>query len=63
MDTISILALPEEVMRYIFDYLSDAEVYFNLRCVCRHLWELAESYVQVGKQFNILLYFLARYMF
>ena len=41
--------LPEEAVRQIFAFLTDADVYFNVRYACRHLRLLAEDYVQLGK--------------
>ena len=45
----NILDLPVELIRLIFGHMTDAEVYFNLRCVCTLLRSYAEDYVQIGK--------------
>ena len=47
--SLNILDLPEEVLRHVFSFLADAEVYFNLRCVSRQLRSYVENYVQLGK--------------
>ena len=62
MDTKSILAMPEEVIRHIFSYLTDAEVYFKLRCICCQFREITESYVQLGRRFNKKFSFLGLYL-
>ena len=41
--------LPEELVRKIFGYFTDADVYFKLRYICRKIHEYAESYVELGK--------------
>ena len=41
--------LPEELVREIFGYFTDADVYFKLRYICRKIHEYAESYVELGK--------------
>ena len=46
----NILDLPVEIFREIFKYLMDAEIYFNLRCVCWLLRAYAEDYVRIGKK-------------
>lgn len=40
--------MTDEIIRKVFSYLTEAEVYFNIRCVCRQLQILAEAYVQLG---------------
>ena len=45
----NLLGLPEEIIRSIFGHLTDSEVYFRVRCVCRQLRKYAENYVQIGK--------------
>ena len=45
----TILDLPEEVIRLIFDYLSDAEIYFEMRNTCLWLRSIADNYVHIGK--------------
>ena len=50
----NILDLPVEIFREIFTYLMDAEIYFNLRCVCWLLRAYAEDYVRIGKKGNHL---------
>ena len=54
----NILDLPVEIFREIFKYLMDAEIYFNLRCVCWLLRAYAEDYVRIGKKGNhfIIIY-------
>lgn len=44
---LSLVDLPEEVLRHIFGFLSDADLYFNLRCMCRRLRRLVNDYVQI----------------
>ena len=46
---LNILDLPEEVLRRMFSFLADAELHFNVRCVCRQLKHCVENYVQLGK--------------
>ena len=41
--------LPEELVREIFGYFTDADVYFKLRYICRKIHDYAESYVELGK--------------
>ena len=41
--------LPEELVRKIFGYFTDADVYFKLRYICRKIHEYAESYVELGE--------------
>ena len=48
------LDLPEDVLRIIFTFLEDFEVYCKLRLVCRQLRDAAEKYVQPGK-YNVNL--------
>ena len=40
--------LPEEVIRYIFGYLSDAEVQFGVSKLCKKLEFIASGYVTLG---------------
>ena len=57
----NILELPVEIFREIFKYLMDAEIYFNLRCVCWLLRAYAEDYVRIGKKGNhCIIIFLSR---
>ena len=44
----SILDLPEEVILLIFGFLTDAEIYFEMRNTCRQLRSIADNYVQIG---------------
>ena len=46
---IYLLDLPEEVFRHVFQYLTEAEVYFTVRNVCRQLRTISDGYVQLGK--------------
>ena len=46
---LQIIDLPEEVVRRIFSFMADAELYFNVRCVSRQLRHYVEDYVQIGK--------------
>ena len=41
--------LPEELVRKIFEYFTDADVYFKLRYICRKIHKYAEGYVELGK--------------
>ena len=43
--------LPEEIVRNIFSYLSDAEIHFKLKHINHQLQQYADSYVQLGKSF------------
>ena len=45
--------LPVELLHRIFRFLTDAEVYMNLRCVCWHFRACIEDYIQIGKGKNI----------
>ena len=38
--------LPEEIIRIIFNYLSDAFVFTNLRLVNRNLKQIVDGYVK-----------------
>ena len=49
----SLLHLPEELIRVIFSYLTDSDVYFRVRLVCRQLQIFSEKYVQIGKNYII----------
>ena len=44
----NLLYLPDEVVRHIFSFLSDAKLYFDVRGVCRQLRSLVEDYVHIG---------------
>ena len=56
--------LPEELVRKIFEYFTDAEVYFKLRFINRKIHEYAESYVELGKVFiSIEVYYGVEIMF
>ena len=54
----NLLNLPEELIRVIFSFLTDSEVYFRVRCVCHQLQVFAEKYVQIGNFFIILSLFI-----
>ena len=41
--------LPEELVRKVFGYFTDAEVYFKLRFINRKIKEYVENYVELGK--------------
>ena len=41
--------LPEEVIREIFMYFADSEVYFKFRAVNQQLQQYADNYVHLGK--------------
>ena len=43
------LDLPEEIIWYILSHLEDAELYFNVRCICRMLQDTVEGYIEIGK--------------
>ena len=48
-----VLDLPYVVLRCIFGYLSDKDLHFNVKQVCRQLRGYVEDYVQIGKlKFN-----------
>ena len=49
----TILDLPVELLQRIFGYLTDVEVYVNVRCVCWGLRTCVEDYVQIGKKIKI----------
>ena len=57
----NLLNLPEELIRVIFSFLTDSEVYFRVRCVCHQLQVFAEKYVQIGNYFIILSLFIRFY--
>ena len=46
---LNLVDLPEEVARHIFGFLSDADLFFKLRCMCRQLHRLVNEYVHLGK--------------
>ena len=48
---LDLLELPEEVIRMIFGFLNNGEVYFKLRMVCRKLCDLVENYIELGQYF------------
>ena len=41
--------LPEELVRKIFSYFTDAEIYFKFRSINQQLREYSDNYVQLGK--------------
>ena len=41
--------LPEEILRNVFGYLTDADIYFNVRRACKELENYVDDYVQLGK--------------
>ena len=47
-----LLRMPEEVIREIFTYLTEDDIYFRLRHVCRQLRKYAEDYVTVDALFE-----------
>ena len=47
--------LPEAILRHLFGYMSDTEVYFIMRGVSRRLRQFAEEYVEIG-ELNWLVY-------
>lgn len=49
----TIFDLPVELLQRIFRFLTDAEGYMNLRCVCWHFRACIEDYIQIGKGKNI----------
>ena len=49
----TIFDLPVELLQRIFRFLTDAEVYMNLRCVCWRFRACIEDYIQIGKGKNI----------
>ena len=44
----SIISLPEEIIRVIFDNLSFETLYFALRKVCKKIQKYVDRYVKVG---------------
>ena len=46
--------LPEEIVRNIFSYLSDAEIHFKLKQINHQFRQYAENYVQLGKRLIII---------
>ena len=51
-----LLSFPAEIIEMIFGYLSDEDIYFNVRSVCQSLKELAERFIRLGKINNPLIY-------
>jgi hypothetical protein len=51
-----LLKVPAEIMEMIFGYLSDEDIYFNVRIVCQSLKELTERFIRLGKINNLLLF-------
>ena len=49
---LNFLDLPEEILRHVFSFLPAAEVYYNIRCVCRQLLRYVEGYIEIGKYSN-----------
>ena len=43
------LDLPEEIIWFILSHFEDAELYFNVRCICRVLKDIVEEYIKIGK--------------
>ena len=41
--------LPDAILRHLFGYMSDPEVYFIMRGVSRRLRQFAEEYVEIGE--------------
>ena len=50
-----LLKVPAEIIEMIFRYLSDEDLYFNVRIVCQSLKDLAEKFVRLGKTNNPLI--------
>ena len=46
---VTIPELPETILRHLFGYMSDTEVYFIMRGVSRRLRQFAEEYVEIGE--------------
>ena len=46
---VTIPDLPDAILRHLFGYLSDPEVYFIMRGVSRRLRQFAEEYVEIGE--------------
>ena len=44
-----LLDLPEEMILFILTYLEDAELFFNVRCVCQRLKYVVQNYIEIGK--------------
>ena len=44
-----IFDMPEEIFGIIFGFLTDAEVYFNVRGVCLQMKSYVENYTHIGK--------------
>ena len=44
-----LLDLPEEMILFILTYLEDAELFFNVRCVCQRLKRVVQNYIEIGK--------------
>ena len=44
-----LLDLPEEMILFILSYLEDAELYYNVRCVCQRLRYVVQNYIEIGK--------------
>ena len=48
-NVLRLVDLPEEILRHVFGYLTDADLYFNVRCACQQLENYVDDYVQLGK--------------
>ena len=46
--SITIMDIPEEIMRYIFSFLSDAELIILVRNTCRWFQFIIDKYVKIG---------------
>ena len=44
-----LLDLPEEMILFILTYLEDAELFFNVRCVCQKLKYVVQNYIEIGR--------------
>ena len=56
--SITIMDIPEEIMRYIFSFLSDAELIILVRNTCRWFQFIIDKYVKIGICVRDIIYAL-----
>ena len=56
--SITIMDIPEEIMRYIFSFLSDAELIILVRNTCQWFQFIIDKYVKIGICVRDIIYSL-----
>ena len=58
---VTLINLPEDVIRTVFSFLTDIDLYLNLRIVCRQLRRYVEAYIQLGEYCYCVLSTICKY--